>query len=131
MGQVMDKKLFTETIMYKIHETNFRFHVKLCITVKLQHLVFSNFSLLSTKISFWKGDWTLDYNFVQFLDLSKIYYFFKIPSHRFFGNSWGNLYIPFLLLIVMPSLTSGEKTLIKYEKVSNHYDHRCSWIFWS
>ena len=38
--------------MDKIFETNFRFHVKYCTTGKNEDLVFSNFSIVMTKLLF-------------------------------------------------------------------------------
>ena len=52
--------------MDKFFENNFRFHVKQRTTGKVQYLVFSKFSLVLAKFSFWEEDWALGYNFKQF-----------------------------------------------------------------
>ena len=45
-------KGFRTTIMEKIYETNFRFHVKWQTTGKVQFPFFSSFLLVSTKVTF-------------------------------------------------------------------------------
>ena len=52
MGRVTSKKLFAETIIHKILETNSSFNVKDCTSGKVQFLFFSSFLLKLTKFSF-------------------------------------------------------------------------------
>ena len=49
MGRVSSKKLFAETTIHKIFETNSSFHVKQHTTGKVQFLFFSSILLVLTK----------------------------------------------------------------------------------
>ena len=49
---------------------------------------FNNFLLVLTKLSFWKEEWALDYNSMEFEDFFNILRFPKILSLIFFGNSY-------------------------------------------
>ena len=56
---------------------------------------FIQFLALSPNFYFCKGDWALDYVCTQFRDFTKISSFFKS-----FGNSWGNSYIQFVVIMI-------------------------------
>ena len=56
LEQVTSKKLFTETIIHNILETNSSFNVKDCTLGKVQFLFFNSFLLKLTKFSFWESD---------------------------------------------------------------------------
>ena len=60
------KKQFPEKIPHKIFDTNSSFHVKKYTTGKVDFLFFRGFLLLSSKLSFWQGDWTLGYYSMEF-----------------------------------------------------------------
>ena len=55
-GKLEAKKLFTQTIIHKIRETNSSFDVKQRTMGKVQFLFCSSFKLILTKCSFWKED---------------------------------------------------------------------------
>ena len=101
------------TTIHKIFETNSSFHVKQCTTGKVQFLFFSSFLLVLTKFSFWEEDWALGYNSMIFWDFPDIS----------FGNSWGNSYISYLLLIITLYFTCGERknysTIRKSQNIMN------------
>ena len=87
----------TSATIHKILETNSSFYVEQCITGKVQFLFFSSFLLILTKFSFWEEDWAL-----------------------LFSNSWGNSYIPGLLLIITLLFTCGEKKICFSIEVSQN-----------
>ena len=68
-----------------------------------------NFWLVLKKNS--EEDWALGYKSMNFLDFSEILYFRNISSVKSFGNSWGNSYIPYLLLIITFRLSCGKKKI--------------------
>ena len=72
---------------------------------------FSSFLLASRNFLFWEGDWLLRYNFMKFLDFADFFYFPKSVSLKSFGNSWGNSYIPCLLLIIVLQFNCGERKI--------------------
>ena len=72
LGQVTSKKLFTETMIHKILETNSSFDVKDCTSGKVQFLFFSSFLLKLTKFSFWESEWALRYNSMKSEDFLNI-----------------------------------------------------------
>ena len=52
--------------------------------------------------------------------------FSRFLNLKFFGNFWGNSYLPCLLLIITLRFTSSEtKILIKHQKVSKYPDYDC------
>ena len=77
VGRVKIKKLFPETMIHKIFETNFSFHEK---QRKLQFLFFRKFLLVLTKFSFWEEDEALENNSMQFWYFFYVFEFPKIPS---------------------------------------------------
>ena len=60
-GGSRNQKAFSETISYKIFETNSRFYVKFRTTGKVLLLFFGTFLLVSTEFSFWEGEWALGF----------------------------------------------------------------------
>ena len=48
----------------------------------------------------------------MFLDFPDLSNFPKILSLKSFGNSWGNSYVPALLLIITLRFTWGEKKIL-------------------
>ena len=54
LGRVRSTKLFTETTIHKILQTNSSFYVKQCSTGKVKFLFFSGYLLILTKFSFWR-----------------------------------------------------------------------------
>ena len=54
------------TIIREIFETNSSLHVKQCTMVKDKFLFFKSFLLVLTKLSFWRGEWTLGYHSMEF-----------------------------------------------------------------
>ena len=98
------QKYFVEpSIPDKIFETNFSFYVKYVFmrtTGKVQFLFLRRFVLVLTKFSVQEEDWALGNNSMNFRDFSGICQFPKILTLKSFGNSWGNSYIPCLLLII-------------------------------
>ena len=80
------------------------------------------FLLESTKFLFWEEDSALGYNSMKFWDFPNLSKFPKILSLKSFGNSWGNLYEPFLLLTIALRFTCGErkigalKTMVKVDQ---------------
>ena len=66
MGRVRSKKLFSETSMDKIFEKSSGFHIKWCITGKVQYLFSRSLLLVLTKFSFREEDWALDYTSMKF-----------------------------------------------------------------
>ena len=65
-GEFESKKLFAETTIHKIFETNSSFHVKQRTTGKVQFVFFSSFLLVLTKFLFWEEGWALGYNSMKF-----------------------------------------------------------------
>ena len=61
---VRSKNLFLETIVEKIFETNFSFHVKQPMESSIS--IFKNILLVLIKFLFWKEDWALGYNSMKF-----------------------------------------------------------------
>ena len=51
---IYKQKTVFKTIMDKLFETNFRFHVKWHTEGKVQYLLFITFLLVLTKFHFWK-----------------------------------------------------------------------------
>ena len=117
-GELEAKLLFAETTIHKIFETNSRFHVKQRTTGKVQFVFFSSFLLVLTKFSFWEEDWALGYNSMKFWDFPDISQ--KILSLKSFGNSWGNSYKLYLLLIVRLRFTCGESKICSTIKKSQN-----------
>ena len=68
--------------------------------IQEKFLFFSSFLPVSKKIRVWREGWTLGYNSMRFWDFLDLFEFSKILSLNSFGNSWGNSYIPCLLLAV-------------------------------
>ena len=101
--------LHETTIIQKIFETKFGFHVKYCLTGKVQFLFFSSFWQVLKEFSFWHWDWALVYHSSKFWDFPEFSLFPKIPSLKSFGNSFGNSYTPCLLLIIALRFTCGER----------------------
>ena len=66
MGELEAKKLFPETIIHKIFEINFSFHVKYPPMGKVQYLFFRSSWLVLKKFSFWHDDWKPVYNSSKF-----------------------------------------------------------------
>ena len=66
LGRVKSKKLFAETTIDKILETNSSFYVKQRTTGKVQIRFFSRFLLTLTKFSFWQEDWARCNNCMKF-----------------------------------------------------------------
>ena len=85
------------TIMDKIFETNFRFHIKQS-TKRKKFLFFSTFLLAMTKL----GE-SLVNNFTNF----KIFLIFP----NLLKSLWGNLYTQFLLLITRLSFTCSKRKI--------------------
>ena len=56
--------------------------------------------LVLRKLSFWQGNWALGYHSMMFRQIPDISEFPKILSLKSLGNSWGNSYIPCLLVII-------------------------------
>ena len=70
--QFRSKKLFVETTIHKILETNSSFCLKECITGKIPFPFFSSFLLILMKFSFCKEEWAWDNNSIRFSDFSDI-----------------------------------------------------------
>ena len=47
-------------------------------------------------------------------------------SVKTFENSWGNSYLAFLFLIIMPRFNCGENEIRQNIKVPKYYDHHCN-----
>ena len=79
----------------------------------------------TSKFGFWAhGFWVLEDGWVLTIkskhlkDFFEISLFPKILSIKLFGNSWGNLYIHFLVIIIWFRYTYGEKKfLLKSEEI--------------
>ena len=109
--------------MDKAFETNSSFHVRQCNTGKVQFLFFKSFLLVLAKVSVWEGDWELGYNSMEFWKFPHFFKFPKFENLRSFGSSWGNSYLPYLLLIMtLFSLVVNRKFCAM---VSQYYDHDC------
>ena len=67
--------------------------------------------------------------FCEFLRFSWYFRFPEILSYKSFGNTWGNSYIPCLLLIITLLFIRGEmEILAKYQKVSQYYENYYSFV---
>ena len=106
---------FKTTIMDKLFDKNFKFHVKSCAPEKLQYLVFSNFLLVVAKFLFWEENWVLGYNFMQFWDFCEIFWFPKNLS--LLSNWWANLNIIFITTNHALHHLGQKKNLVKYQKL--------------
>ena len=113
--------------MDKIFETNSCFHVKTSFTTgKVQFLFFRGFFLLLTKFSFWEEDRVLYYNSMKTYNFPDNPEFPTILGLKLIGNSWGNSYIPCLLLIITLSFICAEKKNWKnIKKISKYCDQDC------
>ena len=98
------------TIIHNIYETTLVFMWNKNME-KFQFLFFSTFLLVSTKLLFWEDDWALGYNSRKFWDFPGLSKFPKILSLKSFTNSWGNSYIPSLLLIIALRFTCSESKI--------------------
>ena len=111
------------TIIDKAFETNSSFHVRQRNTGKVQFLFFRSFLLVLAKVSVWEEDWELGYNSMEFWEFPDFSKFPKFQNLRSFGSSWGNFYLPYLLLIMtLFSLVVNRKFCAM---VSQYYDHDC------
>ena len=109
------------TIMDKIFEGNSRYCMKQStMGRKIQFLFFRSFLLVLKKKSFWEEDWALGYNSMKFCVFPDISSFPMILGLKLLGNTWGNLYIPYLSLIFTIHFTCSEKkTWSDIEKSQN------------
>ena len=71
------------TIIHKISETNFSFHVKSIL-------------LVLRKLLFWQEDWEIGFHSMKFRHFPHTSQFPKILSFKSFRNSRGKSYIPLL-----------------------------------
>ena len=119
------KKLFSGTIIEKIFEKKFRFHVKWCTARKSQYMVLSNILLEMTKYLFREGDWAQalisSFNFEVFVKLANLLRYKFVPQ-------------VLMQLVYIVSISDNNhatlhlwqnKNLVKYQKVSKYYDHLC------
>ena len=87
---------------------------KSTLQVKVQFQFLNSFLLVLTKFLFLEEDWALGYNSMKIWDLLNISQFPKILrflSLKLFCNSWGNSYVPCLLLIITICFTCGERKI--------------------
>ena len=56
-------------------------------------------------------EWILGYTSMKFVDFSHFSYFPKMLNLKLFNNSWGNSYIPCLLLTITLCFNWGEKKI--------------------
>ena len=116
--RVRSKKLFLQKIDVKIFDTNSSSHVKRRTTGKVKFLFFSRFLIVLTRFPFREGDQTLGNNSMKFWDFPDISWFPKILILKSFFKSWGNMYIPCLLLIIMLRFICGERKVCSTVKKS-------------
>ena len=80
-----------------------------------------------TRFSFWEGDWGIGYNSMKFWDHLDISQFHKILSPKSFDISWGNSYIPCLLLIITICFTCGDNKISSNIKMSQNIMTNIVW----
>ena len=113
--------------IHKIFETNCGRNAKQSTTGKGLFLFFKSFLLRLTKFLFWQEGWVLGYHSLKFWDFSDVFWFLKIVRRKLLADSWGNSYVPCLLLIIELRLTCSEEkeNLLKHQKVSKCYETDC------
>ena len=82
----------------------------------------------ANKVFISREDLELGNNSIKFWEFSDIFSFAKFLSLNLFGNSWDNLHIPCLLLIIPPHFTCGERKFAqtsKRLKILWTYEHDC------
>ena len=62
---------------------------------------------------------------MKFWDFPDLSWFPRVPSLKLFRSSWGNFYIPYLLLIITLRFTFGEQ---KFGKVSKNLKILSPWL---
>ena len=91
--------------------------LKLNRTTKVWYLLLRVFWLILPKFNFWKGDRALGYVTTQIWDFPNICLFPNILSLKSFGNSFGNSYSKFAILVITFRFTSGWSDL--YQNIVN------------
>ena len=115
--KIRSKNLFPETTIYKTFEKNSCFYLKLRNTGNLWFLFFSNLLMVATKCLFWEDDWALNYHSMKCWDFPDLSWFPKILRLNSCGNSWGNLYIPSLLIIIALRSLVVKVKIVKTSKI--------------
>ena len=98
--------MFLKSILCKIFWEKWRNQTKLNNNEKIWWLFLHIFLASVPKIYFCKENWALDCIPTQFWDFTNISLFPR--NLKSFGNSWGNLYIRFLILDIEFRFTWGE-----------------------
>ena len=90
---------------------------------KTQFLFFRIFLLVLTKFLFCEEEWALVNNSMKFWDFPDTYWFPKIPSLTFLGNSWATHRYQFITDNHASFHLWWTENLLNHQKVSKYYEH--------